>query len=50
MSSEEIAKKTIAAAKVPFELPPADERRERLSGVLNVLYVIFTEGSTRNVG
>ena len=39
------AKKTIAAAKVPFELPPADERRERLGGVLSVLYVIFTEGS-----
>jgi RNA polymerase sigma factor (sigma-70 family) len=40
------AKKTIAAARVPFELPPAEQRRERLSGVLSVLYVIFTEGST----
>lgn len=40
------AKKTIAAARVPFELPPAEERRERLVGVLGVLYVIFTEGST----
>ena len=39
------AKKTIAAAGVPFELPPASERRERLGGVLSVLYVIFTEGS-----
>ena len=39
------AKKTIAAAKVPFELPPAEERRQRLGGVLSVLYVIFTEGS-----
>ncbi|MCU7724995.1 sigma-70 family RNA polymerase sigma factor [Actinoplanes sp. KI2] len=39
------AKKTIAAAKVPFELPPAGERRQRLGGVLSVLYVIFTEGS-----
>lgn len=37
-------KKTIAAAGVPFELPAADERRERLGGVLSVLYVIFTEG------
>ena len=44
------AKKTIAAAGVPFELPPADERRERLGGVLSVLYVIFTEGSTATSG
>jgi RNA polymerase sigma factor (sigma-70 family) len=44
------AKKTIAAAGVPFELPPAGERRERLSGVLSVLYVIFTEGSTATSG
>ncbi|MEV4512834.1 RNA polymerase sigma factor [Dactylosporangium sp. NPDC049525] len=44
------AKKTIAAAKVPFELPPAGERRERLGGVLSVLYVIFTEGSTATAG
>ncbi|ONH26584.1 RNA polymerase sigma factor [Pseudofrankia asymbiotica] len=44
------AKKTIAAAGVPFELPPAENRRERLGGVLSVLYVIFTEGSTATVG
>ncbi|WP_329460283.1 RNA polymerase sigma factor [Streptomyces sp. NBC_01497] len=44
------AKKTIAAAGVPFELPPARERRERLGGVLSVLYVIFTEGSTATSG
>lgn len=44
------AKKTIAAAAVPFELPPADQRRERLGGVLSVLYVIFTEGSTATAG
>ncbi|MFI6921826.1 RNA polymerase sigma factor [Nonomuraea spiralis] len=43
-------KKTIAAAGVPFELPPAAERRERLGGVLSVLYVIFTEGSTATSG
>lgn len=43
-------KKTIAAAGVPFELPPAGERRERLGGVLTVLYVIFTEGSTATSG
>ncbi|MEU8082300.1 sigma-70 family RNA polymerase sigma factor [Micromonospora sp. NPDC049101] len=44
------AKKTIAAAGVPFELPPAGERRDRLAGVLSVLYVIFTEGSTATSG
>jgi RNA polymerase sigma factor (sigma-70 family) len=43
-------KKTVAAAGVPFELPAADERRERLGGVLSVLYVIFTEGSTATSG
>ncbi|WIX93198.1 sigma-70 family RNA polymerase sigma factor [Amycolatopsis sp. DG1A-15b] len=43
-------KKTIAAAGVPFELPPPAERRERLGGVLSVLYVIFTEGSTATAG
>lgn len=44
------AKKTIAAAGVPFALPPAEQRRERLGGVLSVLYVIFTEGSTATAG
>ncbi|KUL26350.1 RNA polymerase subunit sigma-24 [Actinoplanes awajinensis subsp. mycoplanecinus] len=43
-------KKTIAAAGVPFELPPAAERRDRLGGVLSVLYVIFTEGATATTG
>ncbi|WP_246222554.1 RNA polymerase sigma factor [Phytoactinopolyspora limicola] len=44
------AKKTLAAAKVPFDIPPADERRRRLGSVLSVLYVIFTEGSTATSG
>ncbi|MFI0939449.1 RNA polymerase sigma factor [Streptomyces sp. NPDC021020] len=44
------AKKTIAAAHVPFALPPPEERRERLGAVLSVLYVIFTEGSTATAG
>ncbi|MET7418820.1 RNA polymerase sigma factor [Dactylosporangium sp. NPDC005555] len=44
------AKKTIAAARVPFELPPAQDRKGRLGGVLSVLYVIFTEGSTATAG
>ncbi len=44
------AKKTLGAARVPFALPPAEERRGRLGGVLSVLYVIFTEGSTATTG
>ncbi|SCD90957.1 hypothetical protein GA0115240_129411 [Streptomyces sp. DvalAA-14] len=44
------AKKTVAAAEVPFGLPPPEERRARLGGVLSVLYVIFTEGSTATAG
>jgi RNA polymerase sigma factor (sigma-70 family) len=44
------AKKTLSAAQVPFEVPPPDERKERLGSVLSVVYVIFTEGSTATSG
>jgi len=44
------AKKTLAAARVPFEVPPPDECRKRLGSVLNVLYLTFTEGSTASSG
>jgi RNA polymerase sigma factor (sigma-70 family) len=44
------AKKKLAAAQVPFEAPPPEERRNRLGSVLSVLYVIFTEGSTATSG
>ncbi|WP_033440199.1 RNA polymerase sigma factor [Saccharothrix sp. NRRL B-16314] len=44
------AKKTLGAARVPFEVPPVEERGKRLGSVLNVLYVIFTEGSTASFG
>ncbi|GAB2513052.1 RNA polymerase sigma factor [Nocardia heshunensis] len=44
------AKKTLAAAQVPFAIPPVDERGARLSAVLNVIYVIFTEGSSASSG
>jgi RNA polymerase sigma-70 factor, ECF subfamily len=37
-------KKKIRAARIPFRLPGADELPERLPGVLQVLYSIFTEG------
>lgn len=44
------AKKTLAAAHVPFHVPDARERPERLSSVLSVLYLIFTEGSSASGG
>ncbi|NUP52906.1 MAG: RNA polymerase sigma factor [Catenulispora sp.] len=44
------AKKTLAAAGVPFEVPPPEQRAERLGTVLTVVYLIFTEGSTASSG
>ena len=44
------AKKTLAAARVPFEVPPAGERKARLGSVLSVIYLIFTEGSSASSG
>jgi len=44
------AKKTLAAASVPFEVPPSQERAKRLASVLNVIYLIFTEGSSASSG
>jgi predicted RNA polymerase sigma factor len=44
------AKKTLATAQVPFEVPVSHERRQRLGPVLSVLYLIFTEGSTATSG
>ena len=44
------AKKTLAAARVPFGVPPAAERVERLGTVLSVIYLIFTEGSSATSG
>lgn len=44
------AKKTLGAARVLFGVPPAVERAERLPSVLNVVYLIFTEGSTASSG
>jgi RNA polymerase sigma factor (sigma-70 family) len=44
------AKKSLAAARVPFVVPVLEERGERLGSVLNVLYVIFTEGSSATSG
>jgi predicted RNA polymerase sigma factor len=44
------AKRTLSAAKVAFELPPPEDRRERLGSVQSVIYVVFTEGSTATSG
>jgi predicted RNA polymerase sigma factor len=44
------AKKTLAASRVPFAVPPPEERRDRLGSVLSVLYLVFTEGSTATSG
>lgn len=38
------AKGKIAAAGIPYRVPPPGDRAERLGGVLAVLYLIFTEG------
>ena len=44
------AKKALAAAGVPFAVPPAAERAQRLGSVLSVIYLIFTEGSSASFG
>jgi RNA polymerase sigma factor (sigma-70 family) len=44
------AKRTLAEARVPFEVPPRSEIPARLSSVLEVIYLIFNEGYTATVG
>jgi RNA polymerase sigma-70 factor (ECF subfamily) len=44
------AKKTLAAKRVPFELPRGEERRQRISSVLEVIYLIFNEGYAATAG
>jgi RNA polymerase sigma-70 factor, ECF subfamily len=44
------AKKTLAGARVPFEVPGSDERPARLSSVLEVIYLIFNEGYSATAG
>ena len=44
------AKRTLAEAKVPFELPRGPELAERLSSVLGVVYLIFNEGYSATAG
>ena len=44
------AKRTLAEAHVPFELPPEVERTPRLASVMAVIYLIFNEGYTATTG
>ncbi len=44
------AKRTLAERRVPFELPPPGELAQRLSSVLEVIYLIFNEGYAATAG
>jgi RNA polymerase sigma-70 factor (ECF subfamily) len=44
------AKRTLSEARVPFEIPHAEERGERLASVLEVIYLIFNEGYAATAG
>jgi RNA polymerase sigma-70 factor (ECF subfamily) len=44
------AKRTLAAADVPFEVPTGTDRAERLGSVLEVVYLIFNEGYSASAG
>ena len=44
------AKQSIKDSGIPFQLPTAQERAQRLRAVLHVLYLIFNEGYTSSAG
>ncbi len=44
------AKRALAKAGVPFEVPSAQERSGRLASVLEVVYLIFNEGYSATAG
>ncbi len=44
------AKRTLGDARVPFEVPRGDALQERLSSVLEVVYLIFNEGYSATAG
>jgi RNA polymerase sigma factor (sigma-70 family) len=44
------AKQNIKASSVPFRMPDAAERAQRLGSVLHVLYLVFNEGYTASSG
>jgi RNA polymerase sigma factor (sigma-70 family) len=44
------AKRTLAEAKVPFEIPRGADRAARLASVLGVIYLVFNEGYSATAG
>jgi RNA polymerase sigma factor (sigma-70 family) len=44
------AKRTLAARRVPFEVPQGAARAARLSSVLEVIYLVFNEGYAATAG
>jgi RNA polymerase sigma factor (sigma-70 family) len=44
------AKRTLAEARVPFEVPEGPELQRRLASVLEVVYLIFNEGYSATAG
>lgn len=44
------AKRSLADARVPFELPQSEQLAQRLGSVLEVVYLIFNEGYTATSG
>jgi RNA polymerase sigma-70 factor (ECF subfamily) len=44
------AKRKIAAAGIPYRVPPPELLAERLSGVLSVVYLVFNEGYAASSG
>jgi predicted RNA polymerase sigma factor len=44
------AKRTLTAARVPFEVPTGEEFTARLSSALEVIYLIFNEGYSATAG
>ncbi|MDE3723097.1 RNA polymerase sigma factor [Nocardiopsis sp. N85] len=44
------AKRTLAAKRVPFEVPLGEDRDARLASVLEVVYLVFNEGYTATSG
>ena len=44
------AKKKIALARIPYEIPPREALPERLASVLSVIYLLFNEGYAASAG